>query len=951
MQELKKISPAVWEIEKTGKMNVPGRVFANDEVVSFMGKDRTLGQLRNVATLPGIVKYAAVMPDAHEGYGFPIGGVAAFDAENGGVVSPGGVGFDINCLLPESKVLCELGYFVPIEKLGENMQMNINSNGFEATLVQNAQRVAVLATGKTNRVLAFMKKKSDMKNLRIITKTGKEVRCSYEHPIQTIEGMIEAGKIRVGQKIGVNYFGGVSYTKTQWKDEYEMGIITKVFGYMLGDGSLSNSSGNMCMRVYGEEEDMKRMKEDLARIGINSNYVHRESQTIINGVYGEKGIVGSSHELRIYSREFAKRLVSLGYPIGKKTSNKYGVPKWIFDSPLWIKRLFLAGFFGAELSSPATHTRTGFYAPILAQNKLAALEEDGREFMIDIMNLLEEFGVRCTKISSKRVGKNSDGETVRLRLEISAEENNLLELYSKIGFEYNEKRTILSNIACAYILEKKKLQKAREGIACRTKELRAKGLRLREVQRLLCADKIVNERFVERHYYEKNAGQRIGLNYELFEQYMERRWAECKEFGYLHDEVEKIEELEYNGEVFDINVEDAHKFFADGVLVSNCGVRLLTVDIEPKDLKKKKKELVEKLFENVPSGVGVKGKLRLNEKELRNAVEQGVAWAVEKGYGREEDLKTCEENGCIAGAEWKSVSQRARGRGLNQLGTVGSGNHFIELQEVEKILNPKVAKRFGLRDGQIVVMIHSGSRGFGHQICTDYVGEMIQASKKYGIELADEQLCCAPLDSPEALKYFGAMNAAVNFAFNNRQLMTHWTRESFDSVFGKGTSESMNLVYDVCHNIAKYEKHLVDGKMREVCVHRKGATRAFASGREEVPLVYREVGQPVIIPGSMGTASYVLVGAKGAMEHTFGSSCHGAGRMMSRAAAKREWSGEQITADLGRKNILVRATEPDLVSEEAPGAYKDVDAVVASVAEAGLCSPVARLIPHAVVKG
>jgi tRNA-splicing ligase RtcB len=282
---------------------------------------------------------------------------------------------------------------------------------------------------------------------------------------------------------------------------------------------------------------------------------------------------------------------------------------------------------------------------------------------------------------------------------------------------------------------------------------------------------------------------------------------------------------------------------------------------------------------------------------------------------------------------------------------VGSGNHFIELQEVEKILDSRVAKKFGLEKGKVVVMIHSGSRGFGHQVCTDYVGEMISASKKYKIELADEQLCCAPLDSPEAQKYFGAMKCAVNFAFCNRQLMAHWVRESFDSVFGSGTSDSMDLVYDVCHNIAKMERHSIDGKMREVCVHRKGATRAFAAGREELPSIYRSVGQPVIIPGSMGTASYVLCGAEGAMEKTFGSTCHGAGRTMSRAAAKRTWTGEGITEDLGKRNILVRATEPSLVSEEAPGAYKDVDAVVASVVEAGLSTAVARMVPLGVVKG
>ncbi|MFA5108091.1 MAG: RtcB family protein [Candidatus Micrarchaeia archaeon] len=383
----------------------------------------------------------------------------------------------------------------------------------------------------------------------------------------------------------------------------------------------------------------------------------------------------------------------------------------------------------------------------------------------------------------------------------------------------------------------------------------------------------------------------------------------------------------------------------------NCGVRLLSTDLSVKDLSPKKKKLIEKIFTNVPSGVGVKGKLRLEEKELEQAVTQGVNWAIEKGFGRKEDIELCEENGCIADANWKNLSQRAKSRGRPQIGTVGAGNHFIELQEVQKILMPDVAKKFGLEQGKIVVMLHSGSRGFGHQICDDSIREMNEAGKKYKIQLPDQELCCAPIGSPEADKYLGAMRCGVNFAFCNRQLMMHWVREAFDETFGNGTSEDMNLIYDVCHNIAKFEEHNVDGKKMNVCVHRKGATRAFAAGRRELPSKYRDIGQPVIIPGSMGTASYVLVGTQGAMDKTFGSTCHGAGRNMSRHAAKSMWTGEQVAKNLADKNILVRATELGLVSEEAPGAYKDVDAVVSSVESAGLSKAVARMIPLAVVKG
>ncbi|MCL6088876.1 MAG: RtcB family protein [Candidatus Marsarchaeota archaeon] len=383
----------------------------------------------------------------------------------------------------------------------------------------------------------------------------------------------------------------------------------------------------------------------------------------------------------------------------------------------------------------------------------------------------------------------------------------------------------------------------------------------------------------------------------------------------------------------------------------NCGVRLILTQLTEKDLAPKKRELVELLFKNVPSGVGVKGKVRLKEHELEQAVTRGVPWAIEQGWGREDDIEACEENGCMQDADFSAVSPLARKRGLPQFGTVGAGNHFVEIQKVERIVDESVAKSFGLHEGQLVVMAHSGSRGFGHQICSDHLQTMVSAASKYNIHLPDRELCCAPLGSPEAKHYLGAMRCAVNFAFNNRQIMMHGVRESFDAVFGKGTSEAMPLLYDVCHNIAKYEEHSVDGKKKKLCVHRKGATRAFAAGRVEIPNKYRDIGQPVIIPGSMGTASYVLVGAQGAMDKTFGSTCHGAGRRMSRSKAVHTWTGESIQKGLGERNIMVRSTESELLAEEAPGAYKDVDEVVRSVEMAGLSRIVARLVPLAVVKG
>ncbi len=384
----------------------------------------------------------------------------------------------------------------------------------------------------------------------------------------------------------------------------------------------------------------------------------------------------------------------------------------------------------------------------------------------------------------------------------------------------------------------------------------------------------------------------------------------------------------------------------------NCGVRLLKTNLTADQVRPKIKELCDKLFVNVPSGVGSESKLRITHEELDVAVTQGVDWAIDKGYGRKGDKECCEEYGRIEGADPAKVTPTAKKRGKSQFGTLGAGNHFLEIQVVDKIYDERVAKAFGMHEGQITTMIHCGSRGFGHQICSDSIPPLLDLAKKKNLWLPDPELVYAPMNSPEAQAYMGAMRCAVNYAFTNRHIIGHWVRETFDQVMGKGTSDSMDLLYDVAHNIAKIEEHEVDGKRRKLIVHRKGATRAFPAGRSELPDKYRSIGQPVLIPGSMGTASYVLVGKQKGLDVSWGSTCHGAGRTMSRGEAIRTHRGDQIVKDLWQKNqIYVRATEPKVVAEEAPDAYKNVDDVVQSVADAGISDIVARLRPIGVVKG
>ncbi len=384
----------------------------------------------------------------------------------------------------------------------------------------------------------------------------------------------------------------------------------------------------------------------------------------------------------------------------------------------------------------------------------------------------------------------------------------------------------------------------------------------------------------------------------------------------------------------------------------NCGVRMVRTNLTQEEIQPKIKELINTLFKNVPSGVGSKGKLRLAGGQIDEVLNQGAEWAVENGYGWEEDLKYLEENGKMEDADSEKVSEKAKKRGIPQLGSLGSGNHFLEVQKVESIFEPSAAEKFGISKGEIAVLIHSGSRGCGHQVCSDYLRIMDKAYKRHKINIPDRQLACAPVDSDEAQDYFKAMAAAANYGWANRQMILHWVRESFEEIFQKSAEDmGMSVLYDVAHNIAKKEVHEIKGKATRLYVHRKGATRAFGPGRKEIPSDYRETGQPVLIPGTMGTASYLLHGTQTAMEETFGSTAHGAGRKMSRAGAKREYKGEEVQKYLESKGIVIRATSMPVVAEEAPGAYKDVDEVVETVHKAGISKLVAKMVPLGVAKG
>jgi tRNA-splicing ligase RtcB len=385
----------------------------------------------------------------------------------------------------------------------------------------------------------------------------------------------------------------------------------------------------------------------------------------------------------------------------------------------------------------------------------------------------------------------------------------------------------------------------------------------------------------------------------------------------------------------------------------NCGVRLLRTSLSEAEVRPRINELINALFLNVPSGLGSEGKIKVSQKEMNRLMVEGACWTVKRGLGSEEDLDVTEEGGCLGGADPSKVSDKAVKRGMPQAGTLGSGNHFLEIQVVKEIFDSHIASIMGITEiGQILVLIHTGSRGFGHQVCTDHLRVMEQAVSKYGIKIPDRQLACAPIESKEGQDYLAAMACAANYAWANRQCIAHWVRESFSKVLGKSPENlGMKQIYDVAHNIAKIEEHTIDGRKVKVCVHRKGATRAFPAGHKDIPRRYEEIGQPVLVPGDMGRCSFIAVGTEKAMKESFGSTCHGAGRVLSRGAAKRSIRGADVIRELESRGIIVKAESVSALAEEASQAYKDVTEVIDVVHQAGISRKVAMAIPMGVIKG
>jgi tRNA-splicing ligase RtcB len=977
---LEKIDDYRWRIPKSYKpgMRVDGIIYADEKLLKDIRQDKAPEQVANVAFLPGIVKASLAMPDIHWGYGPSIGAVFATDISKDGIITPAGVGFDINCLSGDTRIRMQNGYYLTIKELEKNWDrfntLCIDFNKFKE---------------KTTPIIRFIKRKPYNKIYKITTEAGDEIIASEDHPFWTPDGMVKADFLSEGSKIAISPFVGVEYEEPEQQvilDENDIrnlklpfkkdkiikelkkrGLLPlsasnpklpsllRLLGYHLGDGTMYITKDKATVWFYGKINDLELIREDIYNLGYTPSKIYvRQRIHRITTFYDTYEFSQKEYSIKVVSRSFFCLFFALGLPVGKKAYQKYSLPQWIFKLKKWQKRLFLAGLFDAELSSPKVLYNYNFYPPCLSMNKEKSLIDNGIYFLKQLTLLLEEFGIRVQKIGKRKEYESKEGKiTYRLRLIISSDIDNLINFYSHLGFEYNLRKKNSANLVLQYLKLKKKVILERQNKEKIALELYQNGISAQEIYNKL-SSVWVNRRFLERSIFEPRATDpRIAFNFPHFIEYKKEVTEGIKNSCYLWEKILSIEQIEYKDYVYDLTVESPwHNFIANNFVVSNCGVRLLKTNFQYDEIKDKIEDLISVLFEMVPAGVGSKGEIRVSEREEREILIKGAKWAVEKGYGTEEDLECTEEYGAMEGADPAAVSPRAYERGKAQSGTLGSGNHFLEIQVIDQLYDRQICDEFGLTLGQITIMIHSGSRGFGYQICDDYTRSMIHCLTKYNIHVPDRQLACAPFNSPEGKAYFSAMKCAANYAWNNRQCLMYLVRKGFERVFGISWEKmGMYLIYDVAHNIAKVEKHIVDGKELTLCVHRKGATRAFGPGHPALPERYKKTGQPVIIPGDMGRNSYLLVGTQKAMEETFGSTCHGAGRVKSRTAATKSIDVNQLLKELKAKGITVKASGKGTIVEEAPQAYKDVNDVVDVVHNAGISKRVCRMKPLGVIKG
>jgi tRNA-splicing ligase RtcB len=949
---LERVREHIWEIPQEGGMRVPARVLASERLLEEIKQDRTLRQLKDTAHLPGIRKYAICMPDGHQGYGFPVGGVAGIDAEDG-CISPGAVGYDINCLPGDTEVSLSYGRHAAIEDL---------EGRFE-----NERATVAAGEYRTDSPIRLFTESGPRRVYEVQTSEGDTVRATADHPFRTPDGMVELGDLEVGDTVFASGFRGVpderpeefvvlseadfenenrqldSFLKENdllplrsTDDAFQR--LLKLVGFHTGDGSFAGPQA----WFYADPEDLERIREDVSALGFTPSRVYeRERNHEIDG----KTFSRTEYSVKVGAKGFKQLLVKLGAPTGKKVESAFTTPDYLDRLADWQRALYLAAYFGAEMNAPAAQHEKNLYCPKVSQNRVEAVADAGEQFLEGIASYLGDLGIETNDI--ERFDAEREG-IERLRLGIKNDSENLIRFFSTAGYRYNAGKRRKAAEALAYLKRKERHIERRGQIA---EEVATRADGGTPVSALKDQFEI-NDRFVERNVWGGREGRvRPAADFPSFESFRES--VSVRDDLTVETEVVRIDPVGQES-VYDIGVEhDDHTFLADGFVVSNCGVRMMKTDLAYEDVRGHEEELVDALFEAVPSGLGGGGVVEGDRDTVESVLARGMDWALEAGYATEDDLAHCEDEGYRPDADPDTVSRKAKDRGRNQMGSLGSGNHFLEVQRVTDVFREDVGDAYGLEEDQVVVLIHCGSRGLGHQVCTDFLREIEQTHKGLLSKLPDKELAAAPAGSPLAEEYYGAMCAAINFAWVNRQLVMHRTREVFADVFDRDWKAlGMELLYDVAHNIAKREVHDVGDEERELFVHRKGATRAFPAGNPEVPRAYRDVGQPIIIPGSMGAGSYVLRGGEHSMAETFGSTAHGAGRLMSRTQAKNEFWGGDVQDDLREsQRVYVKAQSGATIAEEAPGVYKDVDEVVRVSDALGIGDRVARTFPVCNIKG
>jgi tRNA-splicing ligase RtcB len=1188
-EDLIKISDYIWEIPKSYRsdMNVPARIFVSEEMLDELFKDKSLWQLVNVASLPGIYKYALAMPDVHEGYGFCIGAVAAFDYENG-IISPGGIGFDINCVHPKTRINLDHGAYLEIKDLLDNKNIPV--------ITYDQKEGKQIPTD----MVLFLKREAK-KILKIKTKFGYQLLLTEDHPVFTSNFEKKLAKdLKPGDEVFIYPFKGVKYEKPErilimdekrykrfvrrikltesrvtinrhinylkrtgllplYLDSPAMPYIIKLLGYSIGKGIIWFGKYKKLPGFYAayqfvdEIENLQEIAEDLKKIKIDFSIkktIRRKREF---------------YSLSLKSNPFSILLLALGAPFNNKTKFDYKLPKWLLKAPKFYQRLFLASLFGSQGALKMREHETSGYAFAFGLNVKVDKIHKTLTFLNDLRKMMEKnFKIKTSKPAIKIIS-NVKEKSAHLIFYLSSKPKNLIKFFETINFEYSFEKRTKALILSAYLRHKLKVIKHRKEIVKKIREYKKRGYSLNMIKEILLDEEnYINEALFEKYYFIKKKPARVPAYFIKPAAFKERYFFK----NLICDRIEEIKAYKYNGEVFDITVKnDSHNFFANNILVSNCGVRLAVTNLSYNDVKDKIPKLTEEIFKNVPSGVGRGGFWKLNKDEMRKVLENGAKYIVELGYGEKEDLEATESYGCIEGADADTVSQTAKKRGEDQLGTLGAGNHFLEIQKVAEVFDDaeyadftqtmqnninadyadftqndaeyadftqtmqnninadyadftqnkqnnsaksapssaksaSVAERLGLEKDKICVLIHCGSRGLGHQVASDYIREFIRYCDNKNIKLVDKELAYAPIDSDLGRRYFSAMKCASNFAWANRQLILNQVRKAFKKIFGDNVK--LTQIYDVAHNIAKIEEYaeeadltqtvqnsryadyadltqtmqkeflygditfnirkaifevrkklglghkenvyknsliiefkklglnfevdkaievkyenkivgiykpdfIVEKKivveiksmpqltkehekqlwyylkstgyklgilvnfggkdleikriacsassalsqycLRKLIVHRKGATRAFWKGHKDLPEKYRDIGQPVIIPGSMGTESYLLIGQELAKDLSFGSAPHGAGRTMSRAEAIRKFSGSELKKELEKRGIIVAAGSIKGLSEEAPLAYKDVKNVVEIVHNIGIAKKIVKLIPLGVVKG